>query len=139
MDYLFKVAAILYDSEDNIPAYYFFDPETGERRPNPYLDREQWRQYLNRMTIAGFKRLVRGLPYELIHFRRIGFGGKTFALARSLRGLSQVGGLDEFFIIADFCVLCNGTPKGISPADASGIKCARGGSPSLQSMPRFKP
>jgi SAM-dependent methyltransferase len=105
MDTLLKVAASLYDSGEYKPACYWLDPETGAKRPNPYLDRERWRVFLNRMTIAGFRRLLRQLPFEVVHFRRIGFGGKAFPLARALKGLAQAPVLNEFVTRTVFCVL----------------------------------
>jgi ubiquinone/menaquinone biosynthesis C-methylase UbiE len=105
MDTLLSVAAKLYDSPEYPTACYFLDPVTGEKRPNPYLYRESWDTYLNRMTIRRFNRLLRSLPFEVVHQERIGFGGKTFKAGRLLRGLSQVPVTDEFFTNALFTVL----------------------------------
>ena len=105
MENLLSVAAKLYDSPEYPTACYFLDPETGEKRPNPYLDRESWGTYLNRMTIRRFNRLLKTLPFELVHQERIGFGGKTFKAGRLVRGLAQVPVADEFFTNALFTVL----------------------------------
>jgi SAM-dependent methyltransferase len=105
MDTLLKVAAHIYESKDHQHACYWFDEKTGNLRPNPYLDREFWREFLNDLTIRKFRRMLRRLPYETIHFKRIGFGGKAFRAARLLSGLAQVPLVDELFIKAVFCVL----------------------------------
>lgn len=105
MDTLLKVAAHLYESEFCAPACYWLDEDTGKRRPNPYLDREAWREFLNHMTIRQFRRLIRALPFQLVHFQPLGFGGKTYPLARFLRGFASVPVLNEFFVNAIFCVL----------------------------------
>lgn len=106
MDTLLTVSAKLYDSpEDYTPACYFFDPVTGEKRPNPYLNRAFWNEYLNKLGIAKFRKLLKTLPFRVEHFERIGFGGKTFRLGRYLSGLAQIPGADEMFAKATFCVL----------------------------------
>jgi hypothetical protein len=105
MDTLLKVAAHLYESEFHIPACYWLDQETGKRQPNPYLNREAWRESLNHMTILQFRRLIRALPFQLVHFQPLGFGGKAYPLARFLRGFAGVPVLNEFFVNALFCVL----------------------------------
>jgi SAM-dependent methyltransferase len=105
MDTLLKVAAHLYDSPDHKPACYWIDQNTGQRRPNPYLDREKWRSYLNDVTVRKFKRIVRELPFEQVHLRCNGFGGTTFKAARALRWLAHTPVLNEFFTSYVFCVL----------------------------------
>lgn len=100
-----ETAAAIYASPAHVPACYWFDPETGARRPNPYLDRDHWRDYLNRMTIRRFRALLSTLPFEVVHFRALGFGGRRFSLARHLGRLCRVPGLDELFSAAVFCVL----------------------------------
>ncbi|PYQ55311.1 MAG: hypothetical protein DMF78_02510 [Acidobacteria bacterium] len=105
MDTLLNVAADLYDSEDYVPACYWFDPETGARRENPYVDHERWREFLNRITIHEFVRIVRDLPFRMVHVRRLGFGGRAYAWARGVKALAQLPLLDELFCSALFCVL----------------------------------
>jgi SAM-dependent methyltransferase len=105
MDTLLDVAAHLYDQPDYRVPCYFQDEETGEKRPNPYLDREMWSEYLNHITLRQFRSMLKGLPFELIHKEQIGFGGKVFRLGRYMSAFSQVPVLDEFFTKAYFCVL----------------------------------
>jgi SAM-dependent methyltransferase len=105
MDTLLKVAARIYDSPDHKAACYWFDPETGERRPNPYLDREKWRAYLNDVTVRKFKRIVRELPFETVHLRGHGFGGTNFKAAKVVRWLVHVPVVNEMFTSYIFCVL----------------------------------
>jgi SAM-dependent methyltransferase len=105
MDTLLNVAADLYELEGYRPACYWLDPNSGERRPNPYLDHARWVEFLNQMTVAEFKRLLQSLPFTVVHFSRMGFGGKAFRLARFMRSLAQVPLLDEFFLRAVLCVL----------------------------------
>jgi SAM-dependent methyltransferase len=105
MDTLLTVAAHIYDSPAHKVACYWIDPETGQRRPNPYLDREKWRTYLNDVTVRKFKRIVRELPFEQVHFRCHGFGGKTFKVGRALSWLAQVPILNELFTSYVLCVL----------------------------------
>jgi SAM-dependent methyltransferase len=105
MDTLLNVAAHLYDSPDYKTACYYVDQKTGERKPNPYLDKARWDEFLNHITIRQFKRLIKNLPFETIHFEKIGFGGKMFPMARHLSGLARLPGPDEFFTKAVFCVL----------------------------------
>ena len=104
MDTLLRVAAYIYESKDTKHACYWYNNK-GELRPNPYIDREHWREFLNDLTIRKFKRLLRTLPYQTVHFQRIGFGGKSFRAARLLTGLAQIPMFDELFIKAVFCVL----------------------------------
>lgn len=105
MDTLLDVASNLYDSPDYKVACYYTDPLTGEKKPNPYLDKAKWDRFLNRITLKQFKRLVKELPFELIHSEMIGFSGRMFPVARHLKKLSQMAGPDEFFTKAMFCVL----------------------------------
>jgi ubiquinone/menaquinone biosynthesis C-methylase UbiE len=105
MDTLLKVAAHLYDSPDYDVACYFVDEKTGERKPNPYLDRAQWDEFLNHLTIRQFKRLIRELPFEVVHFENIGFGGRTYKVGQYLSHLSKVPVFNEFFTKATFAVL----------------------------------
>jgi SAM-dependent methyltransferase len=105
MDTLLNVAADLYDSEDYVPACYWFDSETGARRPNPYVEHEHWREFLNQITIRQFVRILRTLPFHVVQFRRLGFGGRAYSWARGLRALAQVPLLDEFLCSAVFCAL----------------------------------
>jgi SAM-dependent methyltransferase len=105
MDTLLKVAAHIYDSPDHKPACYWIDETTGQRRANPYLDREKWRNYLNDVTIRKFKRILEDLPFERVHFRCNGFGGTTFKAARAFSWLAQAPVLEEFFTSFVFCVL----------------------------------
>lgn len=114
METLYATAARVYDSPDYTLPWYHQDPTTGERRPNPYLTGVG--DYLNFLTIRGFRRLLRRLPFEVAHFERIGFGGTTVRSARLLRPLAQVRGLDEFFTHGVFVVL---SPMGGSPTRPS--------------------
>ena len=103
MDTLMTAAAIRYDDPGYRLPFYRLDAN-GKKVANPYL--EDWHDYLNTdMTIRGFRRLLKRLPFRVRHFQRIGFGGKTAPLARLARPLAQVPGLDEFFTSAIFCVL----------------------------------
>jgi hypothetical protein len=79
--------------------------EHAARRPNPFLDRERRREFLNDLTIRKFRALLKTLPFETSHLEYIGFGDKGYPLARFLRGLAQVPVLNEFFINFVFCVL----------------------------------
>jgi hypothetical protein len=88
-----------------VPAFYWFDAETGQRRPNPYRDVAHWREFLNRMTIREFRKVLAGTSFQLEHFEQIGFGGRRFPLARYLSGFARIPGLDEFFARAVFCVV----------------------------------
>lgn len=109
MPTLLEAAARRYESPDYAPPFYRIDPATGQRRENPY--RGDWSYYLNPdMTIRGFRRFLRRLPFRVLHERRIGFGGKGAPLAKLLRPLAQVPGLDEFFSSAVFCVCQKGEP-----------------------------
>jgi SAM-dependent methyltransferase len=105
MDTLLSVAAELYNSDDYTPACYWIDETTGKRLPNPYLDREKWREFLNQMTIKRFKELLKTVPFEMIHYEKIGFGGKIFKLGQLSSGLAKVPVFDEFFTKAVFTVL----------------------------------
>ena len=105
MDTLLEVAAYLHERGDIEPACYWYDSITGERRPNPYLDHQRWEDFLNHITIRSFKRTLRKLPFEVRHFEKIGFGGKTFKFAKHAKLLTKIPLLDELFIKNVFCVL----------------------------------
>jgi SAM-dependent methyltransferase len=105
MDTLLRVAAKLYESPSYPTACYWLDPTSGQKRPNPFLNHETWKTYLNHMTIRRFKRLLNELPFEILHQKRIGFGGKTFKFAKYLRALATLPAFDEFMTAALFTVL----------------------------------
>jgi ubiquinone/menaquinone biosynthesis C-methylase UbiE len=105
MDTLLDVAAHLYDHPDYKVPCYFQDEETGEKRPNPYLDRQMWNEYLNQITLRQFRGMLKELPFEVVHNEQIGFGGKVFSVGKYMNAFSQVPVLDEFFTKAYFCVL----------------------------------
>ena len=105
MDTLLKVAAHLYESPDYDVACYYLDEETGKRKPNPYLDLANWDEFLNHLTIRGFKKLIGQLPFEVVHFENIGFGGRTYRAGRYLSKLSKVPLANELFTKATFAVL----------------------------------
>jgi hypothetical protein len=105
MKTLLATAADIYDSDDHVPAFYWFDAETGKRSPNPYRDVEHWREFLNRITIREFRKVLATTSFQREHFQRIGFGGRRFRLGRYLSGLASIPGLDEFFSRAVFCVM----------------------------------
>ena len=104
MDTLLAAAAKLYDSPAYATSCYFLDAE-GKKKPNPFVDRDAWKTYLNQMTIRKFNRLLKELPFEVQHQERIGFGGKTFKISRFVRDLARVPVLDEFFTSVLFTVL----------------------------------
>ena len=104
MDTLLATAAKLYDSPHYDAACYFLDAN-GNKKPNPYKDREQWATYLNFMTIKRFNRLLKETNFDVRHQEKIGFGGNTFKLSRIVRGLANVPVLDEFFTSVLFTVL----------------------------------
>jgi ubiquinone/menaquinone biosynthesis C-methylase UbiE len=104
MDTLLTVAARLYESPAYKTSCYFLDAQ-GNKKPNPFVDRDSWKTYLNFMTIKKFNRLLKELPFEVRHQERIGFGGRTFKISRLVRDLAQVPVLDEFFTIVLFTVL----------------------------------
>lgn len=130
MDTLLRVAAHLYESLDYTPASYWFEPRTGARRDNPYLDHGRWDEFLNRMTVRRFQRLLAGLPFTVVHLQPLGFGGSRYRLGRILRPLARVPLLNELFTSAVFCVLrkpdCESAP---GPAAAGSLEgswaCAR--------------
>lgn len=105
MSTLLDVAAHLYDSPDYKTPCYYIDPKTKAKRPNPFTDKEKWDEFLNHVTLAQYKKMLKTLPFEIIHAEKIGFGGKTFRLARYLNKLSQLPLCDELFTKASFCVL----------------------------------
>jgi ubiquinone/menaquinone biosynthesis C-methylase UbiE len=104
MNTLLDVAEKLYDSPHYDAACYFLD-EKGNKKPNPYLDREMWSTYLNNMTIRRFNALLNQTPFVVTHQEKIGFGGSTFKLSPLTRGLCHVPFLDEFFTSVLFTVL----------------------------------
>ena len=105
MDTLLDVAAHLYESPDYTVACYYLDPKTGAPRPNPFLDKAGWDNFLNRIKIRQFRKIVRDLQFEVLHMENIGFGGRTFPMARYLRKLAQLPIAEEFFTQATFAVL----------------------------------
>ena len=104
MDTLLTVAGRLYDSPHYPTACYFLD-QNGNKKPNPYKNRDEWGTYLNFMTIRRFNRLLSQSAFRVRHQEKIGFGGSTFKLSRAVRGLAQVPMLDEFFTSVLFTVL----------------------------------
>lgn len=105
MNTLLDVAAHLYDSPDYDVACYYLDPKTGKRKPNPFLNKAKWEEFLNRITIRRFRKIIRKMPFEILHLENIGFGGKSFKAGRALGKLSQVPIAEEFFTKATFAVL----------------------------------
>ncbi|MGH9804346.1 MAG: class I SAM-dependent methyltransferase [Candidatus Acidiferrales bacterium] len=105
MDTLLDAAAILYESPEYEVACYYRDPDTGQKKANPFVDKAKWDEYLNHMTIRRFKRLLRELPFETLQLETIGFGGRLFPSARYLRRLASLPVLNEYFTKAVFCVL----------------------------------
>ena len=103
MDTLYAAAARVYDSRDYDVPWYHRDKETGQKRPNPYTSGVG--DFLNFMTIRGFRRMLRTLPFAVDHFERIGFAGGGLKAARLLRPLAQVPVLNEYFTHGVFCVL----------------------------------
>lgn len=104
MDTLLDAAEKLYDSRQYDAACYYLD-DKGNKKPNPYLDREMWSTYLNNMTIRRFNALLKRTPFVVTHQEKIGFGGNTFKLSPLTRGLCHVPVLDEFFTSVLFTVL----------------------------------
>lgn len=104
MKTLLNVAAKLYDSPLYQTACYYLD-EKGNKKPNPYIDQNKWTTYLNQMTIRKFNRLLKQTPFRVKHQEKIGFGGHTFTISRSVRGFAKVPLLDEFFTSVLFTVL----------------------------------
>ena len=105
MDTLLDVAAHLYDSPDYDVACYYLDEKTGERKPNPFLNKAKWEEFLNHITIRKFRKIIRQMPFEIVHLENIGFGGRNFKAGRALGKLSQVPVAEEFFTKATFAVL----------------------------------
>lgn len=105
MDTLLQVAAHLYDSPDYEVACYYIDEKTGKRKPNPFLNKAKWDEYLNHITIRRFRRLIKELPFEIKHLENIGFGGKKFKVGRYMERLSRLPVTEEFFTKATFAVL----------------------------------
>lgn len=104
MDTLLDVAAHLYDSPDYDVACYYLD-ENGQRKPNPFLNKAKWEEFLNHITIRRFRKIIRSMPFEIVHLENIGFGGKSFKAGKALGKLSQVPVAEEFFTKATFAVL----------------------------------
>jgi ubiquinone/menaquinone biosynthesis C-methylase UbiE len=105
MDTLLEVAAHLYESPDYQVACYYLDEKTGARKPNPYLDKAKWREFLNHITIRRFRSIIKKTPFQILQLENIGFGGKTFRFGRYLGKLSQIPLAEEYFTKATFCVL----------------------------------
>lgn len=105
MDTLLDVAAHLYDSPDYDVACYYLDQETGKRKPNPFLNKAKWDEFLNHITIRKFRKIIEKLPFETLHIENIGFGGKSFKAGRYIGKLSQFPVTEEFFTKATFAVL----------------------------------
>ncbi len=105
MDTLLDVASYLYSSGEYTPACYWFDPKTGERRPDPFVDHERWREFLNKMTIRRFRRVTAASPFRVVHLEPQGFGGSRYPLARALRGLARLPVAEEFASNGVFAVL----------------------------------
>jgi len=104
MNTLLNVAEKLYESPLNRTSCYYLD-EKGQKKPNPYADREKWNNYLNCMTIRRFNRMLKELPFEVSHQARIGFGGNTFKLSRLTRSLAKLPISTEYFTSILFTVL----------------------------------
>lgn len=105
MNTLLDVAAHLYDSPDYDVACYYIDEKTGKRKPNPFLDKAKWDEYLNHITIRRFRGIIKKLPFEIKHLENIGFGGKKFKFGKYLGKFSQMPVTEEFFTKATFAVL----------------------------------
>lgn len=105
MDTLLDVAAHLYDSPDYDVACYYLDEGSGKKKPNPFTNKEGWNEFLNHMTIRKFRKLLRELPFELVHIENIGFGGRSFKAGRVIGKLSRFPVAEEFFTKATFTVL----------------------------------
>ncbi len=60
---------------------------------------------LNHITIRKFRKIIREMPFEIVHLENIGFGGRNFKAGRALGKLSQVPLAEEFFTKATFAVL----------------------------------
>jgi ubiquinone/menaquinone biosynthesis C-methylase UbiE len=105
MDTLLQVAAHLYESPDYKVACYYVDPQTGKRKPNPFVNKKKWDEFLNHITIRGFRKIISRLPFETVHLENIGFGGKSFKAGRYVGKLSRVPLAEEFFTKATFAAL----------------------------------
>ncbi|HLQ76516.1 MAG TPA: hypothetical protein VK210_04130 [Terriglobia bacterium] len=57
-------------------------------------------EFINRMTVRQFRRLLKELPFHLVAFQRLCFGGKSCKAARVFRSLAQVPLADKFFLKA---------------------------------------
>jgi SAM-dependent methyltransferase len=105
MNTLLDVAAYLYESPDYDTPCYYVDRKSGGKGPNPFTSKAQWDEFLNHITLSQYKRMLKTLPFEVLHGEQIGFGGKRFRYARYLNKLSQLPLFDELFTKAIFCVL----------------------------------
>lgn len=105
MDTLLNVAAHLYESPDYEVACYYLDPVTGKRRSNPFLDKAKWDEYLNKISIRKSRKILKALPFEIVHLENIGFGGKVFKIGAFLGGLSKLPVTEELFTKATFVVM----------------------------------
>jgi hypothetical protein len=126
MKTLLSVAARLYDSPHSQVACYSIDPRTGLKKPNPYLDEGRWATFLNHITIRGFNRVLRQLPFRVVHQERIGFGGRTFRIGRLVRFLAKVPFVDDFFCSALYTVLekPTGSPEGLRVQENRSVRAA---------------
>ena len=120
MKTLLGVAARLYDSPHSQVACYSLDPRTGLKKPNPYLDEERWNTFLNHITIRGFNKVLRELPFRVVHQERLGFGGRTFKIGRLVRSFAKVPFVDDFFCSALYTVLEKPTGSPVRPGKPVG-------------------
>ena len=105
MDTLLDTAAYLYESSHYKKAGFYIDDKKGIEKPNPFLNKAAWDEYLNHLTIKQFKNILQQLPFELVRYEQSGFSGRPFKLARFLNRLAQIRGLDEYFTTFVLCVL----------------------------------
>jgi len=105
MDTLLDAAACLYESAHYKKAGFYIEEKTAVEKPNPFLNKAWWDEYLNHLTIKQFKQLLQQLPLELVRYEQAGFSGRTFKLARLVNHLAQIRGLDEYFTTFVLCVL----------------------------------
>ena len=69
------------------------------------MNKAFWNEYLNHLTIKQFKNMLHELPFEVVRLEQAGFSGRTFKLARFLKRLAQIRGLDEYFTTFVLCIL----------------------------------
>jgi len=105
MNSLLNAAERLYDEQSPEKTAAYFRDDAGRKVANPYRDRAKWDKFLNQMTIQRFNRMIRSLPFNVVHQECLGFGGKTFRLGKLLRGLARIPVAREFFTNALFTVL----------------------------------